>query len=67
MAFLDMDNDGFINMTDLYNTLRCLTREELTKEEINLVVQKVLFVVISYKFVVIGFEVRGDRYNNNCH
>lgn len=36
-----MDNDGFINMTDLYNTLRCLTREELTKEEINLVVQKV--------------------------
>ncbi|CAG5112370.1 Oidioi.mRNA.OKI2018_I69.chr2.g6591.t1.cds [Oikopleura dioica] len=38
----DMDNDGYISMDDLYNTLRCLTREELTKEEINLVVQKVL-------------------------
>ena len=42
-----MDNDGFINMTDLYNTLRCLTREELTKEEINLVVQKVLLSAFS--------------------
>ena len=37
-----MDNDGYISMDDLYNTLRCLTREELTKEENNLVVQKVL-------------------------
>ena len=37
----DMDNDGYISMSDLYDTLRCLTREELTKEEINLVVQKV--------------------------
>ena len=32
-------------MSDLYETLRCLTREELTKEEINLVVQKVLYIL----------------------
>ena len=30
-----------ISMSDLNDTLRCLTREELSKEEINLVVQKV--------------------------
>merc|ERR1712062_26030 len=33
----DMDNDGYISMSDLNDTLRCLTREELSKEEINLV------------------------------
>ena len=40
-AFTDFDGDSFLNRIDLERTLRCLTRNELTEEEVSFVVEKV--------------------------
>ena len=37
----DFDSDSFLNRIDLERTLRCLTRSELTQEEVSFVVEKV--------------------------
>ena len=41
LFILDFDGDNFLNKTDLERTLRCLTRNELTAEEVAFVVEKV--------------------------
>lgn len=38
----DFDGDSFLNRIDLERTLRCLTRNELTEEEVSFVVEKVI-------------------------
>ena len=42
LFILDFDGDNFLNKTDLERTLRCLTRNELTAEEVAFVVEKVI-------------------------
>lgn len=38
----DFDGDNYLNRLDLELTLRCLTRNELTKDEISFIVEKVI-------------------------
>lgn len=38
----DFDGDNFLDDLDLQNTLRCLTRNELTEDEIAFIVEKVI-------------------------
>lgn len=42
IRWIDFDGDNYLGKEDLRSTLRCLTRNELSEEEVEFVVEKVL-------------------------
>lgn len=42
IRWIDFDGDNYLGKEDLRSTLRCLTRNELSEEEVEFVVEKVI-------------------------
>lgn len=46
IRWIDFDGDNYLGKEDLRSTLRCLTRNELSEEEVEFVVEKVTVTML---------------------
>lgn len=67
MLFLDFDGDNQLGCDDLSKTLKLLTSNELSGDEISFVIDKVSFVCVNYRSVSRVFEVFiGSKLSEPC-